>query len=285
MRDPAPSRLAYRINRLMLTPRFRLFLRFGLPTLAISASVAFWASDEARRDALAERVAELRRQVEERPEFMVRMMVVDGASEDVEAEIRDILPVDFPLSSFDLDLDTLQDAVEDLNAVASATVQVRGAGVLSVAVEERVPVAIWRLDDRLTLVDATSHPVAEVSTRAARPDMPLILGKGADDAVTEALAILAVTDTMTGRLRGLRRMGERRWDILLDRGQVIMLPETDPVTAVRRVLALDAAQDLLERDVVAVDFRNLRRPVLRLSGTAMDDMAETRTRAFSTVSE
>ncbi len=120
-----------------------------------------------------------------------------------------------------------------------------------------------------------------VAGQQAPAEKPISL----DEAVAEALAILAVTDTMTGRLRGLRRMGERRWDILLDRGQVIMLPETDPVTAVRRVLALDVAQDLLERDVVAVDFRNPRRPVLRLSGAAMDDMAETRTRAFSTVSE
>ena len=32
--DPAPSRLKYRMERLMLTPLFRLLLRFGLPRLA-----------------------------------------------------------------------------------------------------------------------------------------------------------------------------------------------------------------------------------------------------------
>ena len=281
MRDPAPSRLAYRINRLMLTPRFRLFLRYGLPMLVVVAAVAFWASDEVRRDALAERTAELRRQIEERPEFMIRMMVVDGASADVEAEIRRILPVDFPASSFDLELDTLRHAVESLDAVARAGVQVRGGGVLSVDVEERVPVALWRLTDTLTLVDATGHSVAEVPTRASRPDLPLLLGKSANQVVGEALEVLKAAEPLTGRLRGLRRMGERRWDVLLDRGQVILLPETDPVDAVSRVVALDAAQDLLSRDVVVVDFRNPRRPVLRLSGTALEDMSETRTRAFS----
>ena len=95
-RDPAPSRMAYKLNRLMLRPMVRRFLRFGLPVLLIAAGVAFWASDQSRRDAAMDRVAEIRRQIEERPEFMVRLMAVEDASTKVAGDIREVLSIDFP---------------------------------------------------------------------------------------------------------------------------------------------------------------------------------------------
>ncbi len=275
MKDPAPSRLAYRLNRLMLTPRFRLFLRYGLPVLVIASVAAFWASDEDRRQAATDRFAELKRQIEERPEFMVRLMSVERASDQVARDLRDILPIEFPVSSFDLDLDQLQETVEGLDAVAQASVRIRSGGVLEVEVQERVPSVIWRTEDNMTLLDRTGHRVAPLADRGDRPDLPLIAGPGADDQIAEALALMEVAAPLMGRMRGLLRIGERRWDIVLDRDQRIMLPETGAITALEKVIALDAAQDLLPRDIAAVDFRNPRRPVLRLTGQAISTMYET----------
>ena len=59
-------------------------------------------------------------------------------------------------------------------------------------------------------------------------------------------------------------IGDRRWDVVLDRDQRIMLPEDDPVTALQRVIALDSAQDMMARDLVVVDMRNPARPTVRL---------------------
>ena len=38
-RDPAPSRWAYKMQRLWLTPAFRVFMRFGLPVLVVALRV------------------------------------------------------------------------------------------------------------------------------------------------------------------------------------------------------------------------------------------------------
>ncbi len=285
VRDPAPSRLAYRINRLLLTPTFRTFLRYGLPVLILAATLGVLASDEARRESFAEAANDLRRQVEERPEFLVRMMVVEGASPDIEQDIRRNLPVNFPVSSFDLDLDTLRDAVEDFDPVAHASVKVQGGGVLTVTVQERVPVVVHRQPGGLVLLDGDGHRVKAVAARTDRPDLPLILGKGAEAHVAEALEIFTAADLVRGRVRGIRRVGERRWDILLDRDQVIMLPEVAPRMATERVMALDHAQDLLARDLTAIDFRNPERPVLRLSDDAIDGLAATRTKSYVSTTE
>ncbi len=272
MRDPAPSRLAYRMNRLMLTPGFRSFLRYGLPVLILATVVAVWASDEERRQGAVDRVADIRRQIEERPEFMVRMMAVEKASDPVVSQVRDQLPIDFPISSFDLDLDQIRESVEMIDAIKAASVRIRQGGVLEVEVEERLPVLVWRTEDGLELLDETGHRVAPLVSRFDRPDLPLIAGQGADAEVAEALSLLAAADPIRDRLRGLLRVGERRWDLVLDRDQRIQLPAAKPVAALERVMALDAAQDLLARDIAVIDFRLPKRPVLRLTASAIETL-------------
>ena len=72
-------------------------------------------------------------------------------------------------------------------------------------------------------------------------------------------------------MRGLVRMGERRWDVVLDRGQRILLPEANPVRALERVIVLDEVQETLARDVVVVDMRLAARPTLRMSENAVEE--------------
>ena len=272
MKDPAPSRLAYKLNRLLLRRGVRIFLRFGLPVLILAAIGMFWASDEARVQDAHDRVAEIRRQIEERPEFMVRMMAVEDASPRVAADVREVLSLDFPISSFDLDLNALRARVEELDAVADAAVRVRTGGVLEVAVLERRPVAVWRTDEGLQLIDAEGHRVVGLDDRASRPELPLLVGNGADSTVEEALALYNASVPIRSRLRGFLRVGERRWDVVLDRDQRIQLPETGALQALEKVIALNTAQDLLARDIAAVDFRNPHRPVIRLGQSAAETL-------------
>lgn len=271
-RDPAPSRTAYRIQRLWLTPVFRATMRVGVPIFTVLLAAGWYFSDEAHRDDLGLKVAEIRRSIEERPEFMVKLMAIDGASEGLSEDIREILPVDFPVSSFDLDLEEMRRQVQELDAVARVGVRIRSGGVLQVEVEERVATVLWRTRDGIMALDPTGHMVSPVAGRGDRPDLPLLAGEGAQSAVPEALAILAAAGPLAERLRGLVRMGERRWDVVLDRDQRILLPEQDPVAALERVIALDQAQDMLARDLVAVDMRNENRPTIRLADTAVEEL-------------
>lgn len=269
-RDPAPSRTAYRIQRLWLTPFFRLLLRAGLPVLVVLGPMFWYLTDEARVDDLRARIGDLRTSIEQRPEFMVNLMRIDDASDEVAEDIREVTAIDFPISSFDLDLGEMRVRIEELDAVARADLVVRKGGVLEVTVRERVPMIVWRARDALELLDGDGHRVSALEKRSRRADLPLIAGEGADRAVPEALELFAAAEPIAGRLRGLLRIGERRWDLVLDRDQRIMLPEVEPVAALERVLALDAMNDLLRRDIVAVDLRDARRPVLRLGPQAIE---------------
>ena len=269
-RDPAPSRWAYRVQRMWLTPYFRLLLRKGLPTLVIVAALVLYLGNDARQAALVNGLVGLRTQFEQRPEFRVALISVEGASLDLAEAIRTKMGLSLPQSSFDLDLDAARARVESLDAVATAVLRVRSGGILHAQITERIPVIVWRTGDAIDLLDATGHRVAGLGARTDRPDLPLIAGVGADKAAAEALSVYTAAGPILHRVRGLVRMGERRWDIMLDRDQRILLPAANPVQAVERLIALDQVQDLLARDILTVDLRNERRPVLRLSPFALD---------------
>ena len=239
-REPAPSRWGYRYQRMMLTPVFRFWIRFGVPVLLIAIIAGVWSSHEANRKWLSESYAAIVHSVQNRPEFMVAAMGIEGADPDLSDQIRAVLPVNFPISSFDLDLDAMRQTVEAVSAVERAVLRVKPGGILEVAVTPRTPVAIWRSDDGLKLIDANGSFVGPIASR----------------------------------VRGVVRMGERRWDVVLDRDQRILLPEEGAVQAFQRVIVMAQSQGLLERDVAAVDVRNEARATVRLNENAVETMRQ-----------
>lgn len=274
--DPAPSRWAYRMERLMLTPLFRHSLRVGVPLVAVAAAVAFYFSDEARRDTIVETLVDLRHAIENRPEFRVELMAIDGASAGVAADIREILQVDFPTTSFDLDLGAMRARILELSPVEAVALRIRPGGILQVDVTERVPALVWRHRDGIDLLDASGALVHPVASRATRADLPLVAGEGADAAVAEALTLVAAARPLHDRFRGLVRVGERRWDVVLDRNQRILLPPSGARRALERVIAMDQAEDLFARDITAVDMRLPARPTARLNAGAVEELRRIR---------
>jgi cell division protein FtsQ len=270
--DPAPSRWSWRMQRLMLTPAFRFGLRVGVPFGLTLLAGTIYLADEARRGAIWQAVADARASIEERPEFMVKLMAIDGATGELAADIRTAVPLNFPQSSFDLDLTAIRKDIGALNGVKTASVRIRPGGILQVDIERRVPVAVWRHPDGLALVDNTGAHVTEIDSRAEFPDLPLIAGEGAARHVPEALRLTRAAQALGERLRGVVRMGDRRWDIVLDRDQRILLPETDAMQALERVIALERAPkvEILSRDVARVDMRLAIRPTVQMSEEATE---------------
>ncbi|WP_010397986.1 cell division protein FtsQ/DivIB [Paracoccus sp. TRP] len=275
-RDPAPSRLAYRLNRMMLRPLVRRLVHIGLPAFLAAMVAGLWLSDETRRANLTGGINAIVDRIQHREEFMVKMMTIEGASPVVDKGLRAMLPVDLPASSFDIDLEKLRERVLKLDAVEAVDLRIKPGGVLSAVVTERVPVVLWRHARGIELLDKTGHRVASVTSREVRGDLPIIAGEGADLAAPEALALIDAAGPILPRLRGLERIGERRWDLVLDRGQRIKLPEDKALQALERAIALDRAQDMFERDIAVIDLRQEARPVVRLGLEAQNAIRRAR---------
>lgn len=270
VRDPAPSKWRYRYQRMMLTPGVRTLVRVGVPFSLIVALSVNWYSHDENRTLLATKWQDYKSQFQHRPEFMISELAVTGTEGGLTKDVIAALPIEFPVSSFDLNLEGMRQHVEALAGVRAARVRVGEAGALQVDVTPRVPVALWRDRDTLRLIDAEGVTAGVLAARVDRLDLPLIAGDGAQDHIAEALALYRAARPIAPRIRGLVRMGERRWDIVLDREQRILLPTEAPLAAVDRVIVLHQAQDMLDRDVAIVDMRSTQRPTLRMNKEATD---------------
>jgi cell division protein FtsQ len=271
-RDPAPSRWAYRWNRLWLRPGFRSLVRVGAPLALIGLVVGGLLAPEDRRAMIATAYADLRQQFEDRPEFRIELLEIEGASGVLAEAIRADLDLDLPLSSFDLDLEARRMQVEAFDAVKRADLRIVSGGILKIIVTERLPALVWRRHDDLWLIDAEGKRVAQITARSLRADLPLVAGEGADAAVDEALDLLAIAGPLHHRIRGLVRISGHRWDLVLDRDQRILLPAEDPARVLAQVVALDSAQGLLGRDLLALDLRKPGRPTARLGHVAAETL-------------
>ncbi|OUS07188.1 hypothetical protein A9Q96_07750 [Rhodobacterales bacterium 52_120_T64] len=275
--DPSPSLLRYRFERLWLKPSVRQIVRLWLPLGVVTLVVLATFNNMTIREIVRLKSAQLYEIAAARPELQVTHVVFPEVSDDLQQQILTVSRLELPVSSLELDVVALKQAVESLDAVETAQIRVLGGGILEILTVERDPVVVWRDGNVLRLVDNEGHRVADIARRSARGDLPLIVGVGAETQVAEAINLVRVASSISGRVRGLVRVGDRRWDLVLDRGQTIMLPEYGAISALRRVIGLHLAEDLLNRDVKVVDMRNGERPVLRLTDQAISELRRLRT--------
>ncbi len=271
LRGIASGRLAYRVQRLWLTPLIRRALTLGLPVGAVLVSLAVFLMDEGRRAHLMAQADAAYALVVDRDEFMVtELELVQTLPPAVEAAIREVIAPELPQSSFRLDLGALRVELERLDAIRLADLRLTAEGKLAIGITQRVPAILWRSTEGTEVLDAEGVRIGFVTDRSALPDLPLVAGDGANRNVGEALDLIEAASPLGARLLGLVRMGERRWDVVLDRDQIIRLPEMGAIAALERTIALEQAQDLLARDVLVADLRNPARPVLQVSAGALE---------------
>jgi len=274
--DPAPSKVAYLANRIWLKKSSRRSF-FIMILISIVLFVLIGLSNRSNFSLLIKKNTEkISQYVELSPIFKVVNLSVISEDPNVIEKISSTLALNFPISSLDIDVEVLRLKVESIDLVESASVRLTSNGLVEVDVNIRKPVAIQRLGTRLMLIDARGVKVDEVLSRSQRLDLPLLVGKGAEKCVDEALHLLLEIKDLLSRVRGLVRVGERRWDVILNRSQVILLPEKNPLNAIRKIISLQEGQKILDRNISYLDFRNINRPVLGLSEETSKELKEIR---------
>lgn len=258
-----PSGLKFRLHRVLLTPRVRSAL-----ALAVVAGAGSWIAidDLPRLDGTVDFAVGW---VKAQPSIAVKDVTVLSASPVVESAIAKAVDIKFPASPLDIDVVALKETVEKIDAVGTATVKISADGVLEIAVAERRPAILWRNKRGIALLDEEGNFVRNANSRLDYPELNLIVGQGAERAVPEALQIFASANPLRDYVRGLLRIGGRRWDLILDQDRKILLPETFPAEAVRAVAILDHSQSLLSRNLSMVDLRIKGKTIVRLKEQAV----------------
>jgi cell division protein FtsQ len=102
--------------------------------------------------------------------------------------------------------------------------------------------------------------------------LPLVVGKGAESRAKDFLLLLSRYPQVRSAVRAIVYVGERRWNLRLNDGLDVRLPEQGLEEALALLSKLDQEDHLFSRDITAIDLRLPDRITVRLS----DDAAKAR---------
>jgi cell division protein FtsQ len=161
-----------------------------------------------------------------------------------------------------LDLYAARERLEALPWVMEATVERRLPDLVYVTLVERKAMAIWQLDGSLSVVDQAGAVIPEARAEDF-VGLPLIVGPGAAAAAEGLFVLLATDPELATRVTAAVRVGERRWNLRIEPGIDVRLPEEGAVEAWQMLGRLDRENGLLSRDVVVIDLRQPDRLLVR----------------------
>lgn len=149
--------------------------------------------------------------------------------------------------------------------VKDARVSRRLPDTLVVDIVERRPAALWQDGDKLALIDSDGVVIDRVSV-TQMPDLPLLVGAGANLHERELNRLLDAAPTLKPQLVSASRVGGRRWDLTLQTGETIALPEGEAPAkaALTKFADLDKSTGLLGRGLLRFDLRLPGKMIVRL---------------------
>ncbi|WP_455476484.1 cell division protein FtsQ/DivIB [Bartonella sp. B17] len=201
--------------------------------------------------------------------FVVTDVDVRGNKRVVKQEILKLLGLDVFPSIFIFDVDKARSVLEQQVWIQSANVQKIYPNRLRISVVEREPYAIWQHDGMMDIIDNAGRVIVPFQGGVVQ-GFPLVVGQGAPNSAKAFIQALSAYPQVYDRVRAYVRIGDRRWDLILDNGVRVMLPENGALTRLASLIEEGQAQSLFSLDVLSIDLRLFDRITVSLSDEALE---------------
>ena len=164
-----------------------------------------------------------------------------------------------------VDVSNIRQRLLHFGWVKDARVSRRLPDMLVIDIVERTPSALWQHKGQLALIDDEGVVLDRVPI-ATMPDLPLVIGPGANAHVEELGKLMGAVPTLKPQLASATWVGDRRWDLNFQSGETVALPEGDSAAqrALERFAKLDRSTGLLGRGIVRFDLRLPDKMIVRL---------------------
>jgi cell division protein FtsQ len=269
-KSPEPGRGAARPRARASARRGRRFWTtraivagLGAALLLAAGSGAYWLWESGR---VAREAAKLEARVlamTARAGLKVGSVLVEGRRETPRKEILSALAVRTGAPILAFDPRAAKSRLERIGWVRQAVVERRLPGTIVVRLVERRPFALWQREGKMFLVDDTGSVILRGGLeRFAR--LPLVVGEDAAENAPALFTMLALAPELASRVTAAIRVGARRWNLRLDNGIDVRLPEEAAAEAWQRLAEIERVHGLLERDILAVDLRIAGRLILQM---------------------
>ena len=164
-----------------------------------------------------------------------------------------------------VDADAIRARLLQFGWVKDARILRRLPDTLVIDIVERKPAALWQNQGQLALIDAEGVVLDRVPI-TKMPDLPLVIGPGANAQEQELASLMADVPTLKPQLASATWVGGRRWDLSFQSGETVALPEgyADARAALQKFARIDKQSGLLGRGIVRFDLRVPGKMIVRL---------------------
>ncbi len=192
----------------------------------------------------------------------VQNIVIEGRANTPEPLLRAAIGVTTGQPILGFSVADARARIETLSWVEHATVERKLPSTITVNLVERRPFAIWQNLGKFVLIDRSGQIVADQDV-AQFSKLPLVVGPGAPAGAAVLIDALADRPALQAHVVAAVRIGERRWNLRLDSGTDVLLPEGAEAAAIERLMALQKDHALIDRPLQVVDMRLPDRLVVR----------------------
>ncbi len=201
--------------------------------------------------------------------FGIEAVKLSGQREINEFQILEALEIHEGSSLALFDANSARERLNEMAWVKSASVMKLYPSTLQINIEERVPYALWQRGDMVSIVNESGDVITdEVDGRYA--NLLLVVNHGAQRRASEINTSLEKVPGLRPRVRAAFLISDRRWDLQLENGISIRLPQDNIDAALADLVKMDEESGLLSRDIVAIDMRLADRVTVRLSDEAAE---------------
>lgn len=205
--------------------------------------------------------------------FAITEVAISGNEETSEIDVMGALGLDGWTALPGFSPAEARERVAGLPWVETATVRKIYPSTLQIKLNERRPFALWQDGAEVKVIERDGKVIAPYSN-GKFASLPLVVGEGAQKRADMFIAGMARFPAIATRVKGYVRVADRRWDLRLDNGVTVKLPEKAELAAVQLLESLQERTGVLDKDIVAIDMRIEDRLTVQLSEGAAKERTE-----------
>lgn len=194
--------------------------------------------------------------------FTVEEVLVTGRGETKREELMAMLEVERGAAILAYDFNRAKQRIETLPWVLNARVERLLPDTLVLHLIERRPLALWQQGGKFALIDEEGEIITTSGLERFK-GMMHVVGIDAPQNVGPLLELLQTQPEIRDKVKAAVRIGGRRWDLRLDGGIDVRLPEDGAPEALARLARFERESNLLSRDIKILDLRIPDRVILR----------------------
>ena len=194
--------------------------------------------------------------ITEKAHWQLNQVIVEGHKRTDKKTIMNALGIDKNQAMNTISLGEMRQHLLDLPWIKEALVERHLPDTLIIRITEKTPIALWQNNQLYQPLDERGYPIQDDKLLPA--DLILVVGSDAPENTLSLLAALEQVPEINALVRSAVRVEKRRWNLYLmdaENGLEIMLPETDFAMALKRLEHQNEKENLLKKNLKAIDIR------------------------------